>query len=291
MPPVTGGLAVTFINNFPGPSLGGGEVQLLALLRGSAGRRRAGRRSCARRARRWSARRGLSRASTSSPSTSRFAPCRRSSPASPTGCRGGQHRPGHRLSDQSDRAAGRVASPHAGREHGARRPRRRAPGRAKRAARSRSARLSTGLTRRYVTRFVAVSQAVKAGLIADKVRASRITVIPNGVDLAQLRRDAAGELAVTLREASARVGFVGRLERIKGVEYFVRAAALPGRRPSRRALRRGRHGIPRGRAASARGATGHRRPRRVPRLRRLGRRPCSPRSTWWSSRRSRRPRG
>ena len=31
---MTGGLAVAFINNFPGPSLGGGEVQLLALLRG-----------------------------------------------------------------------------------------------------------------------------------------------------------------------------------------------------------------------------------------------------------------
>ena len=51
-------------------------------------------------------------------------------------------------------------------------------------------------------------------------------MIPNGIDLAQLRRDAEGERAVTLRQASARVGFVGRLERIKGAEYFLLAAAL-----------------------------------------------------------------
>jgi glycosyltransferase involved in cell wall biosynthesis len=81
------------------------------------------------------------------------------------------------------------------------------------------------LGRRDVWRFVAVSQAVRAGLIANGVRSDQISVIPNGVDPARLREAASAEPPPTLRPAAARVGSVGRLERVKGTEYFLRAAA------------------------------------------------------------------
>jgi glycosyltransferase involved in cell wall biosynthesis len=81
-------------------------------------------------------------------------------------------------------------------------------------------------SRRSVSRFVAVSEAVETELIADKVAASRITVIPNGVEILQLRRAASSALGPKPDEARARVGFVGRLEQIKGCEFFIRAAAL-----------------------------------------------------------------
>lgn len=81
-------------------------------------------------------------------------------------------------------------------------------------------------SRRNVARFVAVSGAVRDGLMADKVSASRIAVIPNGVDILQLRGAASGDLTVPLPKAGALVGFVGRLEQIKGCEFFIRAASL-----------------------------------------------------------------
>ena len=87
-------------------------------------------------------------------------------------------------------------------------------------------RLLDRITRRYVTRYVAVSEAVRAGLIADGVDPARIAVIPNGVDLAALQRAAAAPPAVKLPRADGRVGCLGRLEPVKGTEYFLRAAAL-----------------------------------------------------------------
>jgi glycosyltransferase involved in cell wall biosynthesis len=80
-------------------------------------------------------------------------------------------------------------------------------------------------SRARVGRFVAVSNAVGAALVARGVPASRIEVIPNGIDIAQIRRAALDAPAFALNKAGARVGFVGRLERIKGCEFFVRAAA------------------------------------------------------------------
>ncbi len=81
-------------------------------------------------------------------------------------------------------------------------------------------------SRRTVARFVAVSEAVGNGLTADGVDPSRIVVIPNGVDTAALRETASRDACVTLAETSRRVGFVGRLEKVKGCEFFIRAAAL-----------------------------------------------------------------
>jgi len=222
--PASGDLAVTFINNFPGPSLGGGEVQLLALLRGlSAAGVRASVACAAGSALERDARAiggvevipaGFALRSLPSLVSKTAVRLQRGQIIQGTGY----------LTNLIARLVGSLARvPVVNTVHvvpGAARLDGEAPAvSALRMALDR-------LTRRSVTRFVAVSQAVSAGLIGEEVGASRITVIPNGIDLAQLRRDADSDLAITLRPASARVGFVGRLERIKGAEYFVRAAAL-----------------------------------------------------------------
>ncbi len=222
--PVTGGLAVAFINNFPGPSLGGGEVQLLALLRGLSA---ADVRPCVVCA----AGSALERETRDLESVDVIPVdfTLRCLPSLITllsdRLRGGQLIQGTGyLTNLIARLVGsRARMPVVNTVHvvpGAARLDGEAP------AVSALRMTLDRLTRRYVTRFVAVSQAVATGLVADKVAASRITVIPNGIDLARLRRDAEGESAVALRQASARVGFIGRLERIKGAEYFVSAAAI-----------------------------------------------------------------
>ena len=266
--PVTGGLAVAFINNFPGPSLGGGEVQLLALLRGLSA---ADVRPCVVCA----AGSALERETRDLESVDVIPVdfTLRCLPSLITllsdRLRGGQIIQGTGyLTNLIARLVGsRARMPVVNTVHvvpGAARLDGEAP------AVSALRMTLDRLTRRYVTRFVAVSQAVGAGLVADKVAASRITVIPNGVDLAQLRRAALATPPATLREAGAHVGFVGRLERIKGMRVLPARRGAPGCRPSRRALRRRGHGIPRGRAASTRRGSGHCRPYRVPRLRGLG---------------------
>lgn len=80
-------------------------------------------------------------------------------------------------------------------------------------------------TRTRVGRYIAVSAAVADGLVADDVAQQRITIVPNGVDIAALRSSASLPLAAPLRGGRPRIGYVGRLERVKGVEYFIRAAA------------------------------------------------------------------
>ena len=222
--PATAGLAVAFLNNFPGLTLGGGEVQLLALLppllaagvrptvvcaAGSALEREA---------------RGLEGVAVVPVD---FGP--RCLPSLPG-------RLATRLADVqivqgtgfltnliARRVGAKAHLPVVNTVHvvpGAAR----IDGGSRRAAAARA--LLDHASRGNVARFVAVSEAVKDGLTRGGVGASRITVIPNGVDLAALRSTATGALSVTLHEAGRRVGFVGRLERVKGCEAFVRAAAL-----------------------------------------------------------------
>jgi glycosyltransferase involved in cell wall biosynthesis len=81
------------------------------------------------------------------------------------------------------------------------------------------------ITRARFTCSVAVSEAVRAGLIARGVRPDTIRVIPNGIDVEQLRRRATEGGTFKPHYEGARVGFIGRLERVKGCEYFLRAAA------------------------------------------------------------------
>jgi glycosyltransferase involved in cell wall biosynthesis len=80
---------------------------------------------------------------------------------------------------------------------------------------------------------VAVSETVRRRLVAWGVPDRRITVIPNGIDPAELRHDPALRLATRARlgiPARARVvGGVGRLEPTKRFDVLVRAVAdLPG---------------------------------------------------------------
>lgn len=86
-------------------------------------------------------------------------------------------------------------------------------------------RLMTVVSRRYVARLIAVSRAVEDGLLADGVSVSPVTLIPNGVNAAALRREADAAQVRAGREGAPRVGFLGRLERIKGADTFVEAAA------------------------------------------------------------------
>jgi len=79
--------------------------------------------------------------------------------------------------------------------------------------------------REQVARFVAVSDAVGRELARSGILADHIVTIHNGVDIAALEARARGSVDASLPDGSPRVGFVGRLEPVKGCEHFVRAAA------------------------------------------------------------------
>jgi glycosyltransferase involved in cell wall biosynthesis len=81
-------------------------------------------------------------------------------------------------------------------------------------------------TRGGVDRFVAVSAAVADGLVGQGIARKRVAVIPNGIDMAALQEAAAAPLGQVLAPARWRIGYAGRLEPIKGCEHFIRAAAL-----------------------------------------------------------------
>jgi glycosyltransferase involved in cell wall biosynthesis len=87
-------------------------------------------------------------------------------------------------------------------------------------------RLLDRLGRTRVDAFVAVSDAVAHGLLQQGVPAGKVTVIHNGVDVQELRAAAAGAAGASLQQKAPLIGVVARLERVKGVEDFVRAAAL-----------------------------------------------------------------
>jgi len=222
--PVTGGLAVAFINNFPGPSLGGGEVQLLALLRGLLATDVRPSVVCAAGSALEREIRGLEGVDVIPvdftlrclPSLITVLSARLRAVHIVQGT-------GFLTNLIARRVGARAHACVVNTVHVL-------PGAARLDGEPRTASalrtVLDRLTRCRVARFVAVSQAVRIGLIADKVAANRITVIPNGVDLAVMRRAALTEPPVTLRDAGAHIGFIGRLERIKGAEYFLRAAAL-----------------------------------------------------------------
>lgn len=81
-------------------------------------------------------------------------------------------------------------------------------------------------TRSRVDRYIAVSEAVAAGLAADGADPDRVTVILNGVDMPKLDDAAKHQDALPALPDGPIVACIARLEPVKGVEYFVRAAAL-----------------------------------------------------------------
>ena len=81
------------------------------------------------------------------------------------------------------------------------------------------------ICRRRVAAYVAVSAAVRDGLIANGVPPRRVTMIHNGIDAGVVAAAAAGPAPRGVPQTRPLVGVVARLEPVKGVEFFVRAAA------------------------------------------------------------------
>jgi len=73
--------------------------------------------------------------------------------------------------------------------------------------------------------YVAVSDTVRDALIARGVPATDVVVVRNGVDVAELRGAAAAPPPPGTPREPPLVGVVARLEPVKGVESFVRAVA------------------------------------------------------------------
>lgn len=76
-----------------------------------------------------------------------------------------------------------------------------------------------------VDAYIAVSRAVANGLVDTGVPEHLIRVIYNGIDARSLRDGAAVGLDFALPHGTPRIGFVGRLEPVKGCEYFLTAAS------------------------------------------------------------------
>ena len=78
------------------------------------------------------------------------------------------------------------------------------------------------LTHRRVARVIAVSEAVAAGLRAQKIfDEAQIAVVRHGIDIERFQSVARRNESKTLR-----VGILGELSRVKGQQEFVRAAAI-----------------------------------------------------------------
>jgi L-malate glycosyltransferase len=71
------------------------------------------------------------------------------------------------------------------------------------------------------------AEAIKEWLIADAYDGERITVIPNGIDLARFAKPANGRLhrELGLTADTPLVAAIGRVSRLKGLEDFITAAA------------------------------------------------------------------
>ncbi len=81
-------------------------------------------------------------------------------------------------------------------------------------------------TRTRVDRYIAVSEAVAAGLRSGGADPARIEVVLNGIDFVALDEAAARSDTVPALGDAPVVACIARLEPVKGVEHFVRAAAF-----------------------------------------------------------------
>ncbi|MDO8962995.1 MAG: glycosyltransferase family 4 protein [Coriobacteriia bacterium] len=86
-------------------------------------------------------------------------------------------------------------------------------------------RLLERATRGRSDRFVTVSHAIARTLVADGVPESRVIVAHNGVRVGEVRSAAVGALPDAFAGAAPVVGCIARLELVKGVDVFIRAAA------------------------------------------------------------------
>jgi glycosyltransferase involved in cell wall biosynthesis len=72
------------------------------------------------------------------------------------------------------------------------------------------------------------AEAVKQWLLADGYDASKIVIIPNGVDLGRFNGvdRAAARRSLGVSDSTKLVGVVSRLSRLKGIEDFLLAASM-----------------------------------------------------------------
>lgn len=87
--------------------------------------------------------------------------------------------------------------------------------------------LSERLTRRFTTRFIAVSDFIAADLEKKGVSREKISVVYNGISLntEQSKPDKRLRASLGLPEGVPLIATVGRLHRVKGHRYFIAAAA------------------------------------------------------------------
>jgi len=84
-------------------------------------------------------------------------------------------------------------------------------------------------TRSLTSRFITVSKALKAKLVASGVPEDRVTVIYNGIDLEAFSQElepGAARAELGLAPGVPLVGMVARLHPVKGHRYFIKAAKL-----------------------------------------------------------------
>jgi glycosyltransferase involved in cell wall biosynthesis len=82
---------------------------------------------------------------------------------------------------------------------------------------------------RMADHIIVNAEAIKRDLLQRGYREDRVTVIPNGIDLERFRASHTGEsvrLELNIPREAPVVGVLSRLMRIKGLEYFIEAAAL-----------------------------------------------------------------
>jgi len=93
---------------------------------------------------------------------------------------------------------------------------------------------------RLADRILVNANAIKDWLVADGYDADRITVIPNGIDLARFEqpvRTGSMHREFGFPVDAPLIGVVGRMTRLKGIEDFLRAASIVASRfPSARFL-------------------------------------------------------
>lgn len=82
------------------------------------------------------------------------------------------------------------------------------------------------ITTRFTDRMVAISEAVKDSIVeSGRIRASRVSVIYNGIDTNEFKRISIKREGFPINPAPSVVGMVARLDSQKGHRYFLEAAS------------------------------------------------------------------
>lgn len=83
-------------------------------------------------------------------------------------------------------------------------------------------------TAKFTDAVIAVSEDIKRGLVEQGVPKEKIEVICNGISLKELNEvmKGNGSFNLDIKQGEKVVGFLGRLEPVKGIDYFIKAAEI-----------------------------------------------------------------